>query len=84
MDLLYLRSGSDSKRVFEEVGRHLQANGLKVSSSTIVDAAIISAPFSTKNMNNARDPEMRRTKKGNQWYFGRKAKILHYRRQSVA
>ena len=63
------------KRVFEEVGRHLQANGLKVSTGTIVDATIISAPSSTKNRDNARDPEMRQTKKGNQWYFGMKAHI---------
>ena len=63
------------KRVFEEVGRHLQANGLKVSTGTIVDATIISAPSSTKNKDKARDPEMRQTKKGNQWYFGMKAHI---------
>lgn len=63
------------KRVFEEVGRHLQANGLKVSTGTIVDATIISAPSSTKNQDKARDPEMRQTKKGNQWYFGMKAHI---------
>jgi transposase, IS5 family len=63
------------KRVFEEVGRHLQANGLKVSTGTIVDATIISAPSSTKNQGKARDPEMRQTKKGNQWYFGMKAHI---------
>ncbi len=63
------------KRVFEEVGRHLQANGLKVSTGTIVDATIISAPSSTKNKDKARDPEMRQTKKGNQWYFGMKAHV---------
>jgi IS5 family transposase len=63
------------KRVFEEVGRHLQANGLKVSTGTIVDATIISAPSSTKNKDKTRDPEMRQTKKGNQWYFGMKAHI---------
>ncbi|OIR03106.1 transposase DDE domain protein [mine drainage metagenome] len=63
------------KRVFEEVGRNLQANGLKVSTGTIVDATIISAPSSTKNKDKARDPEMRQTKKGNQWYFGMKAHI---------
>lgn len=31
------------KRLFEEVGRYLQAKGLKVTSGTIVDATIISA-----------------------------------------
>ncbi len=37
------------KRIFEEVGRHLQTQGLKVSTGTIVDASIINAPSSTKN-----------------------------------
>lgn len=63
------------KRLFEEVGRHLQAQGLKVSTGTIVDATIISAPSSTKNKSGERDPEMRQTKKGNQWHFGMKAHI---------
>ena len=48
---------------------------MKVSTGTIVDATIISAPSSTKNADKARDPEMRQTKKGNQWYFGMKAHI---------
>src|SRR6202008_2416374 len=46
------------KKLFEEVGRHLQAQGLKVSTGTIVDATIISAPSSTKNHSGTRDPEM--------------------------
>ncbi len=63
------------KRLFEEVGRHLQAQGMKVSTGTIVDATIINAPSSTKNQDKERDPEMHQTKKGNQWYFGMKAHI---------
>lgn len=63
------------KQLFEEVGRHLQANGMKVSTGTIVDASIINAPSSTKNREGKRDPEMCQTKKGNQWYFGMKAHI---------
>lgn len=63
------------KRLFEEVGRHLQDKGLKVSTGTIVDASIINAPSSTKNADKARDPEMHQTRKGNQWYFGMKAHI---------
>src|SRR5437773_6173015 len=61
------------RRLFEEVQRHLAANGLKVSTGTIVDATIINAPASTKNADKARDPEMHQTKKGKQWYFGMKA-----------
>ena len=62
-------------RIFEEVHRHLESNGLKVSTGTIVDATIIHAPSSTKNADKARDPEMHQTKKGNQWYFGMKAHV---------
>ena len=46
---------------------------MKLSRGTIVDASIISAPSSTKNKDKQRDPEMRQTRKGNQWYFGMKA-----------
>ncbi|MDO8535303.1 MAG: IS5 family transposase [Xanthobacteraceae bacterium] len=63
------------RQMFKQVGRHLQAQGLKVSSGTIVDATIISAPSSTKNQSGERDPEMHQTKKGNQWYFGMKAHV---------
>ena len=62
-------------RIFEAVHVHLEANGLKVSTGTIVDATIIHAPSSTKNADQARDPEMHQTRKGNQWYFGMKAHI---------
>ncbi len=63
------------KSLFEQVGRHLQAKGMKVSNGTIVDATIINAPNSTKNASGERDPEMHQTKKGNQWYFGMKAHV---------
>jgi transposase, IS5 family len=62
-------------RLFTEVGRILQERGLKVAGGTIVDATIIAAPSSTKNADGARDPEMRSTKKGNQWHFGMKLHI---------
>ena len=41
----------------------------------MVGATLISAPSSTKNDKGKRDPEMRQTKKGNQWHFGMKAYI---------
>ncbi len=61
--------------MFGKVGELLQANGMKVSGGTIVDATIIEAPSSTKNSDGTRDPEMHQTKKGNQWYFGMKVHI---------
>ena len=63
------------RALFERVRRHLEAQGLKVSTGTIVDATIINAPSSTKNASKSRDPEMHQTKKGNQWYFGMKAHV---------
>ena len=61
--------------MFKAVKQHLHAHGLKLSQGTIVNATILAAPSSTKNRNKARDPEMRQTKKGNQWSFGMKAHI---------
>ncbi|MCX7901001.1 MAG: IS5 family transposase [Burkholderiaceae bacterium] len=61
--------------LFAEVGRILQERGLRLSAGTIVDATIIAAPTSTKNAQRQRDPEMRQTKKGNQWHFGMKVHV---------
>lgn len=61
--------------LFETVKRHLAARGVRVATGTIVDATIISAPSSTKNTAQARDPEMHQTAKGKQWYFGMKAHV---------
>jgi IS5 family transposase len=63
------------KAMFARVGALLQANGVKVSGGTIVDATLIAAPPSTKNEEKARDPEMHQTKKGNQWHFGMKIHV---------
>ena len=62
-------------KIFEEVGRVLQRRGLRLSKGTIVDATIIAAPSSTKNVDGERDPEMHQTKKGQQWYFGMKMHV---------
>lgn len=61
--------------MFAKVGELLQANGLRLSGGTIVDATIIAAPPSTKNADKSRDPEMHQTRKGNQWHFGMKVHI---------
>jgi IS5 family transposase len=57
------------------VNRVLQAHGLTLKTGTVVDATLIAAPSSTKNSTGERDPEMRQTKKGNNYYFGMKAHI---------
>ena len=61
--------------IFEEINALLQEKGLLIKEGSVVDATIIHAPTSTKNSSGSRDPEMRSTKKGNQWYFGMKAHI---------
>ena len=70
-----LEENDFGKEMFAQVGALLQANGVKVSGGTIVDATLIAAPPSTKNEDKARDPEMHQVKKGNQWYFGMKVHI---------
>jgi IS5 family transposase len=57
------------------VNQVLQGKGLMLKSGTVVDAVLIAAPSSTKNSSGERDPEMRQSKKGNQWFFGMKAHI---------
>ena len=64
-----------TERLFEQVAAYLEDEQLLLSEGTIVDATIIDAPSSTKNRNRSRDPDMKQTKKGNQWYFGMKAHI---------
>ncbi len=63
------------ERLFEEIKEHLQRSGIRIGLGSIVDATIIHAPSSTKNAEKKRDPEMKSTKKGGQWYFGMKVHI---------
>lgn len=61
--------------IFAEVRALLEEKRLLLKSGTIVDATIIAAPPSTKNADRARDPEMKQTRKGNEWHFGMKAHV---------
>ncbi len=69
--------------VFEVVKDLLAEKRLMLRSGTIVDATIIAAPSSTKNETKSRDPEMKQTKKGNNWHFGMKLHIGTDRRGLV-
>ena len=64
-----------TKAMFDEIGSLLEEKGLLLKQGTIVDATIIAAPSSTKNLEGKRDPEMRQTRKGNNWYFGMKVHV---------
>ena len=64
-----------TERIFAEIRSLLEEKRLLLKSGTIVDATIIAAPPSTKNAEQARDPEMHQTRKGKDWHFGMKAHI---------
>lgn len=64
-----------TRAMFALINGLLEGKGLLLRSGTIVDATIIAAPSSTKNATDSRDPEMKQTKKGNNWHFGMKVHI---------
>jgi len=62
-------------KILQTINDLLRSKGLMLRAGTVVDATLIDAPSSTKNAEGERDPEMKQSKKGNQWYFGMKAHI---------
>lgn len=64
-----------TKAIFDAVRGLLEERRLLLRSGTIVDATIIAAPSSTKNATATRDPEMKQTRKGRNWYFGMKLHV---------
>jgi IS5 family transposase len=64
-----------TQAIFSQVRTLLEQKRLLLRSGTIVDATIIEAPPSTKNAEQARDPEMHQTRKGKDWHFGMKAHV---------
>jgi IS5 family transposase len=64
-----------TEAIFAQIRSLLEQKRLLLKSGTIVDATIIAAPPSTKNAEQARDPEMHQTKKGKDWHFGMKAHV---------
>ena len=67
-----LEKHSLTEAIFAEIRSLLEEKRLLLKAGTIVDATIIHAPSSTKNRSGKRDPEMKQTRKGNNWYFGMK------------
>lgn len=64
-----------AQQIFGTVNQQLAAQNLFLRQGTIVDASLIAAPSSTKNVEGERDLEMHSSKKGNQWYFGAKLHV---------
>lgn len=71
----FLEEHKLGSKLFAEINKHLDEQGLVLREGSIVDASIIEAPTSTKNKDGERDPEMHQTKKGNEWHFGMKMHI---------
>ena len=63
------------EQILATINTLLRDRGLMLKSGTVVDATLIAAPSSTKNATGEQDPEMKQSKKGQQWYFGMKAHI---------
>jgi len=49
------------EQILGTVNLHLQEQGVRITTGTIVDATILHAPTSTKNREQQRDPEMHQT-----------------------
>ena len=62
-------------QILQTINDLLSHKGLLLKSGTVVDATLIAAPSSTKNAAGERDPEMKQSRKGQQWYFGMKCHI---------
>jgi IS5 family transposase len=61
--------------MLDRLNEHLATKGIKIATGTLVGATMLSAPSSTKNEKQERDPALRQTRKGQQWYLGLKAHI---------
>jgi len=62
-------------KILQTINALLRSKGLMLRAGTVVDATLIAAPSSTKNASGERDPEMKQSQKGNQWFFGMKGHI---------
>jgi len=61
--------------LFDDINAYLVSQGITVSKGSMIDATIVQAPSSTKNKSGKRDPDMRSTRKNNQYHFGMKIHI---------
>lgn len=71
----FLEEHQLGEKIFMEINIFLGEKGLLLRAGTITDATFVSAPSSTKNKAQKRDPEMSSAKKNNEWHFGMKMHI---------
>ncbi len=65
----------DESTILQTVNDLLSAKGMMLKGDSVVDATLIAAPRSTQNSSGERDPQMKQSRKGQQWYFGMKCHI---------
>ena len=71
-------------QMLDAVNLYLANRGIRIRTGTIVEATILHAPSPTKDEKKERDLEMHPTRKGQQWYFGAKARIGVESRKGIA
>lgn len=71
----FLQAHNLTAQLMNTINEMLESRGVLLQGGTMVDASLVHASPSTKNKARERDPEMKQTKKGNQWYFGMKVHI---------
>lgn len=64
-----------SELILKTINSYLSEHNLVFKQGTIIDATLLPAPVSKKNLKRKRDPEMSSTRKNNKWYFGAKGHI---------
>ena len=70
-----LEPNDRAEDILAAVNKHLERKGLLLKHGSIVNAAIIVAPSSTKNTEGEHDPKMHQTNKGIRCHFAMKAHI---------
>ncbi len=64
-----------AEEIFKTVGQYLREKGMLLREGIVVDTTIIHAPTSTRNGKRGRDPQMRQTRQGSQWFFSIKVHL---------
>lgn len=64
-----LKKHNLTRRIFDEINGHPTSIGLMMRKGSIVDVTLVSAPPSTKNRDEKRDPAMHQSKKSKSWFF---------------
>lgn len=64
-----------TRRIFNEINRHLASKGLMMRERTIVDTPLIAAPPIIRDRDEKCDADMHQSKQDNNWFFDMKVHI---------